>query len=116
GGTSCSNKQYGNTDLGAYGSNKAATYRTRKIFKSVSAKFTEMMAEAATFNEFQVTVLVNTQKKRYVEARIEWTLNDIVEASESQLQSVADTSQCMEQKEECQPLEDSLLVDVDVEK
>ncbi|MCD7467858.1 hypothetical protein HAX54_005507 [Datura stramonium] len=55
--------------------------------KRMSNKLTEMMVETTTF-----------------------------EASEAQLQSVVDTSQCMEQEEESQPLGDSLLVDADVEE
>ncbi|MCE3050800.1 hypothetical protein HAX54_048196 [Datura stramonium] len=47
---------------------------------------------------------------------MEGILNEKVEVSEAQLQSVLDTSQCMEQEEESQPLDDSLLVDVDVEE
>ncbi|MCD9646975.1 hypothetical protein HAX54_037252, partial [Datura stramonium] len=43
-------------------------------------------------------------------------LNEKVEASKAQLQGVMDTSQCMEQKEESQPLDYFLLVDVDVEE
>ncbi|MCD7463823.1 hypothetical protein HAX54_051486 [Datura stramonium] len=79
-----------------------------KSLKGMSAKLTEMMVEAATCNNFQVTVLANTQEEPHVKGRIE--------AFEAQLQSVMDTSQWMEQEEESQPLDDSLLVDIDVEK
>ncbi|MCE3215669.1 hypothetical protein HAX54_003167 [Datura stramonium] len=60
-----------------------------KSLKGISAKLTEMMAEGL--------------------------LNEKVEASEAQLQSFVDTSQCMEQEEESPPLDDYLLVDVDDE-
>ncbi|MCD7472748.1 hypothetical protein HAX54_014080 [Datura stramonium] len=43
-------------------------------------------------------------------------LNEKVEASVDKLQSVVDTSQCMEQEEESVPLDCSVLADVDVEK
>ncbi|MCD7452919.1 aconitate hydratase [Datura stramonium] len=43
-------------------------------------------------------------------------LNEKVEASEAQLQSVMDTSQYMKQEEESQPLDYSFLVYVDVEE
>ncbi|MCE0482301.1 hypothetical protein HAX54_040967, partial [Datura stramonium] len=43
-------------------------------------------------------------------------LNEKVEAFEGQLQSVVDTSQCMEQEEQSQPLAYSFLANVDIEK
>ncbi|MCD7454020.1 hypothetical protein HAX54_023287 [Datura stramonium] len=47
---------------------------------------------------------------------MEGHLNEKVEVFEAQLQSVVDTSQCMEQEGESQPLDDSLVVDIDVEE
>ncbi|MCD9643836.1 hypothetical protein HAX54_031688, partial [Datura stramonium] len=102
-----------------------------KSLKKMSSKLTEMMAKVATCNDFHVTVLVNTQGEPHVEEKklrqeidqcvssihdLWGLLNEKIEASEAQLQSVMDTSQCMEQKKEFQPLDCSLLVDVDVEK
>ncbi|MCD9642389.1 hypothetical protein HAX54_029196, partial [Datura stramonium] len=43
-------------------------------------------------------------------------LNEKVQVSEAKIQSVMDTSQCMEQEEESQPLDHSLLVNVDVDE
>ncbi|MCD7464817.1 hypothetical protein HAX54_053451 [Datura stramonium] len=65
--------------------------RQRKSLERVRAKLTEMMAEAALSNEK-------------------------VEASEAQLQSVADISQFMKQEEESQSLDYSLLDFVYVEE
>ncbi|MCE0482423.1 hypothetical protein HAX54_041204 [Datura stramonium] len=39
--------------------------------KRMSAKLTEIMAETTTCNNFQVTVLANTQEEPHVEGRIE---------------------------------------------
>ncbi|MCE3049806.1 hypothetical protein HAX54_045817 [Datura stramonium] len=98
----------------------------------MSAKLTKMMAETITCNDSKVTVLTNTKEKLQLEGRIELRqeidqfgssihdlqglLNEKVEASEAQLQSVINTGQCMEQEEEAQPLDDSLLVDAYVEE
>ncbi|MCD7458251.1 hypothetical protein HAX54_037676 [Datura stramonium] len=103
-----------------------------KSFKGMSVKLTEMMVEAAPYRDLQVMVLVNIQEEPQVEGRIELRqeidqfgssihdlqglLNENIEASEAHFQSVMDTSQCMKQEEESQPLNDSLLVDVDVEE
>ncbi|MCD7467206.1 hypothetical protein HAX54_004491, partial [Datura stramonium] len=80
----------------------------------------------------QLTVLANTQEEPHVEGRIkvrqeidqlgssihnpQGLLKEKVEASEAQLQSIVDINQCMEQEEESQPLDYSLLVDVDVDE
>ncbi|MCE3215812.1 hypothetical protein HAX54_003628 [Datura stramonium] len=98
----------------------------------MSTKLTEMMNKTTTCNDLQVTILANTQEEPQVEGRIEpkkeidrfflsihdlqGLLNEKVEASEAQLQSVMDTSQCIEQEEEPTPLDYYLLVDVDVEE
>ncbi|MCD7447437.1 hypothetical protein HAX54_029111 [Datura stramonium] len=63
--------------------------------KRMSVKLIEMMAETTTYNG---------------------SFHEKVKVSKSQLQSVVDTIQCMEQEEESQPLDYSLLVDVDVEE
>ncbi|MCE5165732.1 hypothetical protein HAX54_011941, partial [Datura stramonium] len=42
-----------------------------KALKRMSVKLTEMIAEAATCNDLQVTVLANTQEKPQVEGKIE---------------------------------------------
>ncbi|MCE3215063.1 hypothetical protein HAX54_000718 [Datura stramonium] len=72
-------------------------------------------------------VLANTQEEPQVEGRIELKqdigqfgssihdLQGLLNASETQLQSVVDTSQCMKQEEEAQPLDYSFLADADVE-
>ncbi|MCE3049931.1 hypothetical protein HAX54_046147 [Datura stramonium] len=60
--------------------------------KRMSAKLIEMMAETTTYNDLQVTILVNTLEERQVEG------------------------QCIEQEGESQPLHHSLLADVDVEE
>ncbi|MCD7471506.1 hypothetical protein HAX54_011985 [Datura stramonium] len=103
-----------------------------KAAKRMSAKLTEMMVETATCNDLKVMILANTQEEPQVEGRIDLKqeigqfgssihdlqdlLNEKVEASEAQLQSVVDTSQCIEEKKESQPLDYSLLANVDVEE
>ncbi|MCD7459608.1 hypothetical protein HAX54_041437 [Datura stramonium] len=101
-----------------------------KALKGMSDKLTEMMAEAATCNNLQAVVPANTKEEPQREEKklrqeigqlgssiheLQGLLNEKVEASEAQLQSVVDTSPCMKQKEESQPLEDFLVVDFDVE-
>ncbi|MCD7467641.1 hypothetical protein HAX54_005190, partial [Datura stramonium] len=66
--------------------------------KRLSSKLTEMMAETTTCNDLQVTVLANTQEEPQVEGVL-WIL-----------------SNAWKQEEESQPLDHSLLVDVDVEE
>ncbi|MCE3051629.1 hypothetical protein HAX54_050383, partial [Datura stramonium] len=68
--------------------------------KGIISKLTDMIIETITSNDLQVTGL----------------LNEKVEASEAQLRSVVDTSQCLEQEEESPPLDDYFLADVDVEE
>ncbi|MCD9644132.1 hypothetical protein HAX54_032118 [Datura stramonium] len=98
----------------------------------MSAKIIEMMVEAATCNHLQVIVLANTQEEPHMERNIEvkqeidqfgssihnlqGLLYEKVEESEAQLQSFVDTSQCMEKKEESQPLDYSSLVYVAIEE
>ncbi|MCD7457521.1 hypothetical protein HAX54_035312 [Datura stramonium] len=90
------------------------------------------MAETTNFNDLQVMFLANTQEEPQVEGRIDprqeidqfgssihdlqGLLNEKVEASESQLQRVVDSSQYIEQEKESEPLDDTLLVDDDVEE
>ncbi|MCE0482046.1 hypothetical protein HAX54_040380 [Datura stramonium] len=97
----------------------------------MSTKLIEMMVETTTCNDLQVTIIANTQEEPQVEGRIEpreeidqigssihdmhGLLNEKVEVSEAQLKSIVDTSQCTEKEEESQPLDSSLLVDIDVE-
>ncbi|MCD9638498.1 hypothetical protein HAX54_022498, partial [Datura stramonium] len=80
-----------------------------KALKGMSFKLTEMMAKAATCNDLQVMVLANTQEEPHTEGRIEvrqeierfglsihnlkGLLDEKVEVSEAQLQSIVDTSQ-----------------------